>query len=435
MRNNDTLTRTSLEILTKKYFGEDTEVKDFGMIAGGNINSTYYVEIEGMGKVLLQAINQDVFTEPNVVMDNIKKVTDHFAKKGISDKTIELINSIDGKHYIVENDVMYRFEKFIDNAITKSVANTPHEVYVAAKEYGAFVNNLSDFDPSCLDEIIKDFHNTQVRYETFQKITESDCGYYPNLEREQEARVEIDFIRSFDQEYSRIVKLLEEKKIPMRVTHNDTKLENLMFLANGENVVIDLDTVMPGSLLYDMGDFLRSFSSTTNESNTDYDSVAVDYNKFQAGVRGYLESVTSMTEIERHNIVTGTILITLELGMRFIGDYINNDAYFGAATPKINLERGRNQLALASFMIKNQNILEKIVTDTYLDMSDDSVIEQVQDNITNPMIDAFCSMPNDVKVQVMQAMWPTLDEESQDTLRGQFSKTSKEAKTLTYKND
>lgn len=232
-------------------------------------------------------------------------------------------------------------------------------MYTTGKALGKFQKYLSDFPVDLLHETIPDFHNTAKRYEEFLQVLKKDP-----VGRAKDISAEIDFLMTRGEETSILVDMIESGKLPLRVTHNDTKFNNIM-IDNETNegiAVIDLDTVMPGLSLYDFGDAVRSGASTAEEDETDLSKVNFDLNLFENFTKGYLEEVRdSLTEIEIEYLPFSAKIISLELGMRFLMDYINGDIYFKVNSPNHNLDRARNQFKLVSDIEDNMDKLKEIV--------------------------------------------------------------------------
>ncbi|MBR4206840.1 MAG: aminoglycoside phosphotransferase family protein [Clostridia bacterium] len=329
----------------------------------GHINDTYLVHSQP--NYILQRINKRVFTDPPAVMENILGVTaflrDKIAKAGGDPdrETLNLITTVDGKPYYHHTDgEYYRMYKFIDHAISYDIVENPMQLYNAAKAFGKFQNLLADYPAEKLHETIKDFHNTRSRYAQFREALEKNLSG-----RADTARDEIDFVLAREKDAGVIVDALADGSIPLRVTHNDTKLNNVMLdETTGEGVcVIDLDTVMPGSLLYDYGDALRFGGSSGAEDEKDLSKIWFDVEKFTAFTKGFLEELPSITDKELALLPFSIKLMTLECGARFLADYINGDVYFKTKYPEHNLVRARTQFKLVKEIEDKMDELNAIV--------------------------------------------------------------------------
>ena len=329
----------------------------------GHINDTYIVHSQP--DYILQRINKKVFTNPPAVMENIQGVTEFLRRKIIAEggdpdrETLNLIMTVDGQPYYHHTDgEYYRVYKFIDHAVSYDLVENPMQLYHAARAFGKFQNMLADYPAEKLHETIVDFHNTRVRYEQFKTALAKDASG-----RAKNARPEIDFVLAREGDAGVIVDALADGSIPLRVTHNDTKLNNVLLdEKTGEGVcVIDLDTVMPGSLLYDYGDALRFGGSSGAEDEKDLAKIWFDVEKFTAFTKGFIEVLPSITDKELRLLPFSIKLMTLECGSRFLADYINGDVYFKTHYPEHNLVRARTQFKLVKEIEDKMDELNAIV--------------------------------------------------------------------------
>lgn len=335
--------------------GEIGEVRSYG---NGHINDTYLVTTKKDGlerHFILQRINTSIFKNPDELMGNILGVTRHLGKKiqaaggDVARETLSVIPTCDGKSYYEtpEGDC-YRMYAYIEH--TDSLEQIAHatDFYAAAEAFGNFQYLLADYPADTLHETIPDFHHTKKRYERFLAVVEEDA-----LGRAAEVAEEIAFVKVREQDMSVIVEALLQGEIPLRVTHNDTKLNNvLMDKDSGRGIcVIDLDTVMPGSSLYDFGDSIRFGANHAAEDEVDLSKVWVDLELFEAYVSGYLKGCKgALTQREIELMPMGAKLMTLECGMRFLTDYLEGDIYFKIHREGHNLDRCRTQFALVADM-------------------------------------------------------------------------------------
>ncbi len=343
-------------------------VLDVASYGNGHINDTYLCDSDP--KYILQRINKEVFKNPPQVMENIAAVTEHLVKKiteagGAANKeTLQIVRTVDGESYYKSTDDEYfRMYVFVDDTITKETAENPEDLYQAAKAFGRFQNMLSDFPADTLYETIPDFHNTKKRIDTFKEIVAAD-----KFDRAKNVQDEINYALLLVDEMGIVVDLLESGEIPLRVTHNDTKLNNVLFDAKTDTAqcVIDLDTVMPGSLLYDFGDALRFGASSGTEDEKDLDKIYLDLDKFSAFTEGFLEELSSsITPKEVELLAFSVKLITYECGIRFLGDYLNGDVYFKIHYDEHNLDRARTQLKLVKDMTDKMDEMNRIVYKFY----------------------------------------------------------------------
>ncbi len=326
----------------------------------GHINSTYRV-----GNTVLQRINTDVFTNPRGVMDNVCAVTEYITEKlekngeDATRQTLHFLRTTDGKNLYEGEEGAFRAYTFIDDVYTVNDEKTPAVLYQAALAVGKFQKLLADFDAEKLFTVIPDFHNTPKRVDNLKKSVERNASG-----RADSVKEEIDFALSLENIASLITDSLADGSVPLRVSHNDTKLNNVLFdnATDKGLCLIDLDTVMSGSYLYDFGDAMRFGASSAAEDCTDWDKVWFDLELFEAFAKGYLESAASvLTPREKELVYTSVILMTYECGTRFLADYIDGDVYFKTAYATHNLDRARNQFALVKDMLRKKEKGEAIV--------------------------------------------------------------------------
>ena len=339
-----------------KSFAIEGEVKNIAPYGEGHINSTFLAETT-VKNYILQKINTVVFKQPENVMKNILLVTEHIEKKGSLSLTV--IKTNDGEPMLKTEDGCYRVYDFIENSLTLQKAESAEDFCNAGFSFGEFQKALSDFDASKLSETIARFHDTPNRFENFKKaVEENKSGRLDTCKEETE------FVLERKDTYDKIVKSLADKSIPLRVTHNDTKLNNILMDPETRKgkAVIDLDTVMPGSMLYDFGDSIRFGASTAAEDEKDLDKVHFDIELFRAYAEGFLSALgDSITEKERELLPYSAYLMTIECGMRFLTDYIDGDVYFATKYPEHNLVRCRTQFKLAYEMQQQEKEMSKVI--------------------------------------------------------------------------
>lgn len=344
---------------------------DFRECSSGHIHDTYIVSYEEHGKLtryIFQRVNTKVFPNVEKVMDNILRVTSHilYKAKHIDDIDIERVTlryikvSNSDKYFIYDSHgSVWRAYFMIEKTRTYDVLTNSEQAYEAAKAFGRFQKYLSDFAPPPLYETIPNFHNTPKRFEALHKTIEEDV-----VGRRKKCQTEIDFALSMEHIGKIIVDGIEKKEIPIRVTHNDTKINNVLFDEETDKAVcvIDLDTVMPGSVLYDFGDQVRTTVGFFAENTLDLDSVVADIRCFENLIRGLLEETRSfLTKTEFDLLYHSGIIITLEIGIRFLTDYLQGDVYFKIHRPEENLERARTQIALVKSLQKQERQMLEIV--------------------------------------------------------------------------
>ena len=340
-------------------FNFQFEAKEYG---NGHINRTYVVE----PKYILQKINTDIFKDPDGLMENIVSVTEFLKDKIIADggnplkETLTVIPTKDGKNYYRDADgSCYRCYEFILDSLTLETADSANDLYEAAKGFASFQKRLADFPADKLHETIVDFHNTPVRFKALEDAIKND-----SKGRAKDVQEEINFALAQKDWISCIVDGLADGSIPLRVTHNDTKINNIMFDINTRKAmcVIDLDTVMPGSMLYDFGDALRIGAATGAEDETDLDKIWFNLEYFEAFVKGFAEELKgNLTKRETELLATSAMLLTYECGIRFLADYLNGDTYFRIHREHHNLDRCRTQFKLVKDMQDKKASMEDIV--------------------------------------------------------------------------
>ncbi len=321
--------------------GEVVSIEPYG---NGHINKTLLLVTTGR-RYIMQIMNTTIFKDSDGLMSNICAVTEYLTGLGI--ETLEVVPLKTGEKYY-KGDECIRIYKFIEDTMSYQRADDAEVFKSSGIAFGAFQNQLAGFDASVLTETIKDFHNTPDRFAKFKAALEADiCG------RAKDCKDEIDFVLSHGDTYSKIVDGLADGSIPLRVTHNDTKLNNILMDAATKKAraIIDLDTVMPGSMLYDFGDSIRFGASTAEEDEKNLDKVHFDISLFEAYASGFCPEVKdSITVAERDLLPYCSYLMTVECGMRFLTDYLSGDTYFRIHYPDHNIVRTRTQLRLAGEM-------------------------------------------------------------------------------------
>ncbi len=332
--------------ITEKFNLEE-KIQSAEPCGEGHINSTILITTDKK-RYILQKINSSVFKDVEALMNNISCVTEYLTGLGV--ETLRVIKTKDGKNYLKDGESYYRIYDFIENTVTYQTATDAEILKYVGEAFGSFQNRLSGFDTSVLAETIPDFHNTPKRYRDFLAALDKDV-----CKRAESCREEIDFIVSHKDTYSKITDALADGTLPMRVTHNDTKLNNILIDEKTKlpRAVIDLDTIMQGSMLYDFGDSIRFGASTAREDEKDLSKVHFDISLYEAYASGFCTAVKeSITEKERELLPYGSYLMTVECGMRFLTDYLSGDTYFAIKYPEHNLVRARTQIKLASEMEK-----------------------------------------------------------------------------------
>ena len=315
----------------------------------GHINESYMVTTDCNCSYILQRVNDTVFKDVDGLMRNIEVITDFLQSKEPDTRAVlQLVKTVDGKPYLRHTDAtVWRVYVFVADAICLQAPETPEDFYQSAVAFGRFQQMLRDFPAETLTETIPNFHNTKDRYRQFYEVLQKDP-----MGRAKDVQAEIDFARKREKEAGILVDLLEAGKLPLRVTHNDTKLSNVMLDARTRTAlcVIDLDTVMPGSSLYDYGDSIRFGAATGAEDAPDAQQVNLDLNLFETYTRGFLSACPDLTPEEVDLLPMGAKIMTLECGLRFLTDYLDGDHYFACSRPGQNLDRCRTQFHMVMDM-------------------------------------------------------------------------------------
>ena len=341
------------------FFPQDTVVscEKYGH---GHINRTYLAVTKDHKRYILQKINTRVFKNAHALMENISMVNEYLCTQTDDPREVlHLVPTLDGQPFVDSEELgVWRMFDYLENSICLQLPESSEDFYQSAVAFGHFQEMLQDFPAEKLHETIPNFHNTPDRYRQFKEIIAADP-----LGRAKDVQEEIEFALAHEKEASAIVDLLAKGKLPLRVTHNDTKLNNVMLDADTRKAlcVIDLDTVMPGSSLYDFGDSIRFGASTAAEDEQDLSKVEMDLAMYETYAKGFLEACPSLTDLERQMLPMGAKLMTLEMVLRFLADHIDGDNYFAIQRPGQNLDRARTQIKLVADMEKKWGTMEEII--------------------------------------------------------------------------
>lgn len=351
-----------IEVLKNySFYDKNIEYEKFG---NGNINKTYYIKKDG--GYIIQEINSSVFTNPEDIIDNINKLNEYKDNNRCEIELIKLVKNIKGDFITIiegEKKKYYRCYKYIESKVHSMNHFDLNMIYEGGKIIGRFLKEFDGFDYKSLNVIIPNFHNTKLRYKQFinemkqnkyfrKKLCLIECGYLIK---------NYNLVENID-EYIRYFKL--------RVCHNDTKLSNVLFDKDNKAIaLIDIDTIMPGYLIFDYSDGARSCISSLKEDDINYDDLKIDLNKFYMFTKGFLESTISIiTNEEIECLVDSIIVITYECALRFLTDFLNNDNYFKTNYCYHNLIRTRNQIKLIEELKNKKNILKNIVNELILEI-------------------------------------------------------------------
>ncbi len=317
----------------------------------GHINDTYKVETEGRN-YLLQRINHSIFKDVEGLTGNFLKVTGHIREKLNSSnsgpQTLKLYPTHSNTYFLKDHEGNYwRLLDFIEDSSSYDLVENQTIAHEGGKAYGEFVKMLSDFPAETLVETIPKFHDIHFRLDNFRKAAKNDSA-----KRADDSKNEIDFIEARAEEMKCIIRLGTEGKIPLRVTHNDTKINNVLFDKTGKGIcVIDLDTVMPGYIHYDFGDSIRTFTNTASEDEPDLSKVGMDPDYYAAFTRGFLEETKAILKTEELKYLAFSAkLMTYIIGLRFFTDHLEGDVYYKTKYPGHNLTRAKTQFKLLESM-------------------------------------------------------------------------------------
>lgn len=326
----------------------------------GHINETYLVVCISGYRYILQKISP-TFKDVEGLMENIASVTRYIRRFTDDPRAVmTIVQTNDGKDFkrLEEDGSNWRVYEFVENSLCLQKPETPEDFYQSAVAFGSFQQQLRDFPAETLHESIPNFHNTPDRYRIFKETLAKDP-----MGRAAEVKEEIDFVLDHEKDASVLTDMLEKGELPLRVTHNDTKLNNVMLdeVTRKPLCVIDLDTTMPGLSLYDFGDSIRFGAATAPEDEKDLSKVEMDLELFRTYTKGYLEACPGLTANERKMLPMGAKLMTLECGVRFLTDYLDGDHYFAVHREGQNLDRARTQFKLVRDMESKWQQMHDIV--------------------------------------------------------------------------
>jgi serine/threonine protein kinase len=332
------------------------------VIQDGHIHNGWYIQSNHTTypQTILQKVNMHVFSDPEGLMQNIYQITSYLQKKNSTQKQLNLIPTSSGKIYYQALDgSVWRMYERIPHCYSTPITQNLRQVYEAGRVTGDFLKQLQDYPVYSLNISIPDFHNTPKRYQDFlQVLSTADADLV------QAVQPEIEFLHERSDHFGLFWEALHEQRLPWRVTHNDTKLDNVLFDLETDQAIclIDLDTIMPGSALFDFGDALRAMGNPSAEDEADLEKVKFQIPVFEAYTQGYLVAAGDiLTEQEISWLALSPWLITIEIGMRFLTDYLQGNQYFRIHYPQQNLNRCRTQFKLASDMEAQRALMESIV--------------------------------------------------------------------------
>jgi Ser/Thr protein kinase RdoA (MazF antagonist) len=332
----------------------DSNIESFG---SGLINGTWKVSV-GDDAYILQRINTNIFKSPQAIADNLVSLQIYLAQTAPGYIFAAPLPALNGEYLVVDDNQYYRLLPFIKNSYTIDVVSAPAQAFEAAKQFGKFSRLLNDFDADSLKYTLPDFHNLTLRVDQFKSALKNAAA-----NRLDKAAVEIKEIEKHESIADIYRQLVDKKEIPLRVIHHDTKINNVLFDANDKGLcVIDLDTVMPGYFISDVGDMMRTYLSPANEEEKDLDKVFIKEDNFAAIYNGYTAEMDgSLTSEEKSMFFySGKFMIYMQ-AVRFLSDYLNGDIYYHTTYPGQNLVRAQNQLSLLNKYIAAKSKIEKLL--------------------------------------------------------------------------
>ena len=349
------------ELAILRQFCLDAEPASCTPYGCGHINRTYLVATAGGRCYILEKINHHTFRDVAGLMENIELVTEHLRRKSPDPRSVlTLIRTKDGKSYLEADDGYWRVFRFVEDSICLQQPESDADFYESAVGFGTFQQLLSDFPAEKLHETIPNFHNTPDRYRAFRETLTRDP-----MHRAAQVQPEIEFALARQAEMAALQNALDAGELPLRVTHNDTKLNNVLFDAKTRKAlcIIDLDTVMPGSALYDYGDSIRFGAATAAEDERELDKMEMSLERFRVFTRGYVRACPGLTQKELELLPLGAKVMTMECGVRFLTDHIDGDNYFSIHREGQNLDRAHTQFKLVADMERKWDKMKEIVNE------------------------------------------------------------------------
>ncbi|MDD6246934.1 MAG: phosphotransferase [Firmicutes bacterium] len=349
------------ELAILRQFCLDAEPASCTPYGCGHINRTYLVATAGGRCYILQKINHHTFRDVAGLMENIELVTEHLRRKSPDPRSVlTLIRTKDGKSYLEADDGYWRVFRFVEDSICLQQPESDADFYESAVGFGTFQQLLSDFPAEKLHETIPNFHNTPDRYRAFHETLTRDP-----MHRAAQVQPEIEFALARQAEMAALQNALDAGELPLRVSHHDTKLNNVLGDATTRRAlcIIDLDTVMPGSALYDYGDSIRFGAATAAEDERELDKMEMSLERFRVFTRGYVRACPGLTQKELELLPLGAKVMTMECGVRFLTDHIDGDNYFSIHREGQNLDRAHTQFKLVADMERKWDKMKEIVNE------------------------------------------------------------------------
>ena len=353
------MNKSLLDVL--RGFQLDAEPVSCAPYGCGHINATYLAVTASGRRYILQKINHHTFRDVAGLMENITAVTEFLRTKTDDPRSVlTLVRTHEGASYLHAQEGYWRVYNFVEDTLCLQLPETDEDFYQSAVGFGTFQQLLAEFPAAQLHETIPNFHNTPDRYRAVLDVLDRDP-----MRRAAQVQPEIEFALARQSEMAALQNALTVGELPLRVTHNDTKLNNVLLDAKTRKAlcVIDLDTVMPGSSLYDFGDSIRFGAATAAEDERDLSKMKLSLERFRAFTRGYIRACPNLTRKEMELLPLGAKVMTMECGVRFLTDYLDGDHYFAVHRAGQNLDRARTQFKLAADMEKKWSDMQKIVAE------------------------------------------------------------------------
>ena len=353
------MNKSLLDVL--RGFQLDAEPVSCAPYGCGHINATYLAVTASGRRYILQKINHHTFRDVAGLMENITAVTEFLRTKTDDPRSVlTLVRTHEGASYLHAQEGYWRVYNFVEDTLCLQLPETDEDFYQSAVGFGTFQQLLAEFPAAQLHETIPNFHNTPDRYRAFLDVLDRDP-----MRRAAQVQPEIEFALARQSEMAALQNALTVGELPLRVTHNDTKLNNVLLDAKTRKAlcVIDLDTVMPGSSLYDFGDSIRFGAATAAEDERDLSKMELSLERFRAFTRGYIRACPNLTQKEVELLPLGAKVMTMECGVRFLTDYLDGDHYFAVHREGQNLDRCRTQFKLVADMEKKWDEMQKIVAE------------------------------------------------------------------------
>ncbi len=343
------------KVLPLYTIGNTAIIQSFG---SGLIHNTWKIE-DRSKEYILQKINHDVFKKPSFIANNITGIASWLEKNHPEYFFVAPLKTRDGESIIqIPGEGFFRLFPFVKDSHTHDIAQTPQQAFEAARQFGSFTRVLKDFPVEKLETTLPDFHNLSFRYSQFEEAVRSG-----NQTRINEAEKTIHYLYTHNDILSVYQQIVADKEFRLRVTHHDTKINNVLFDKDEKGIcVIDLDTVMPGYFISDVGDMMRTYLSPVSEEEKNFDKIGVRENFFYAIARGYLEEMgKELSQAEIDHFVYSGLFMTYMQALRFLTDHLNNDTYYGASYPGHNYIRAMNQVTLLQRLLEKQADLTRMV--------------------------------------------------------------------------